>query len=62
MMTYIWVNIGSGKCLLPDGTKPFSEPMLTYHQSGYMAFTKGIFIGNTKITLIKMSLNTAYLK
>ena len=24
-------NIGSGKGLLPDGTKPLPEPMLTYH-------------------------------
>ena len=28
----IWVNIGSGNGLLPDGTKPLPEPMLTYHQ------------------------------
>ena len=27
-----WVNIGSGNGLLPDGTKPLPEPMLTYHQ------------------------------
>ena len=26
------VNIGSGNGLLPDGTKPLPEPMLTYHQ------------------------------
>ena len=25
------VNIGSGNGLLPDGTKPLPEPMLTYH-------------------------------
>ena len=25
-----WVNIGSGNGLLPDGTKPSPEPMLTY--------------------------------
>ena len=25
-------NIGSGNGLLPDGTKPLSEQMLTYHQ------------------------------
>ena len=24
------VNIGSGNALLPDGTKPSPEPMLTY--------------------------------
>ena len=32
MATEIWVNIGSGNGLLPDGTKPLSEPMLIYHQ------------------------------
>ena len=26
------VNTGSGNGLLPDGTKPLPEPMLTYHQ------------------------------
>ena len=25
-------HIGSGNGLLPDGTKPLPEPMLTYHQ------------------------------
>ena len=29
MMAKIWVNIGSGSGLLPDGTKPLPEPMLT---------------------------------
>ena len=32
LATYSWVNIGSGNGLLPDGTKPLPEPMLTYHQ------------------------------
>ena len=31
-LTYIWVNIDSGNGLLPDGTKPLPEPMLTIHQ------------------------------
>ena len=31
MATKIWVNIGSGNGLLPDGTKPLPEPMLTDH-------------------------------
>ena len=26
------VNIGPGNGLLPDGTKPLPDPMLTYHQ------------------------------
>ena len=30
--TVILDNIGSGDGLLPDGTKPLPEPMLTYHQ------------------------------
>ena len=30
MVTTIWVNIGSDNGLLPDGTKPLPETMLTY--------------------------------
>ena len=30
MVIEIWVNIGSGNALLPDGTKPLPEPMLIY--------------------------------
>ena len=29
MVTQIQVNIGSGNGLLPDGTKPLPEPLLT---------------------------------
>ena len=29
MVTQIWVNIGSGNGLVPDGTKPLPEPILT---------------------------------
>ena len=32
MVIEILVNTGSGNGLLPDGTKPLPEPMLTYHQ------------------------------
>ena len=32
-------NIGSGNGLLPDGTKPLPEPMLTYHQWSFVVFT-----------------------
>ena len=32
MVTGILVNIGSGNGLLPDGTKPLPESVLTYHQ------------------------------
>ena len=37
MATEIWVNIGSGNGLLPDGTKPSPEPLLIYHQYGLLA-------------------------
>ena len=30
--------VGSGNGLLPDGTKPLPEPMLTYHHKGPVAF------------------------
>ena len=32
MVTWIWVNIGSGSGLVPSGNKPLPEPMLTYDQ------------------------------
>ena len=31
MVTYVWVNIGSGNGLVPDSTKPLPEPVLTDH-------------------------------
>ena len=34
-------NTGSCNGLLPDGTKPLPEPMLTYHQWGSVAYTWG---------------------
>ena len=43
MVTEIWVNIGSGNGLLPDGTKPLSEPMLTDHQQSPVTFILGLF-------------------
>ena len=39
---YNLVNIGSDNGLLPEGTKPLPEPMLTY-QWGLVAFTWGKF-------------------
>ena len=41
--TEIWVNIGSGNGLLPDGTKPLPEPMLTDHQWSPMTVILGQF-------------------
>ena len=39
MATQMWVNIGSDDSLLPGGTKPLLEPMLTYHETYSIAFT-----------------------
>ena len=38
MAPQILVNIGSGKGLLPDGTKPLLESMLTYGKYGPVTF------------------------
>ena len=38
MAAFIWVSIGAGNSLLPDGTKPLPELMLTNHQWGLSAF------------------------
>ena len=39
LVIVICVNIGSGNGLLLDGIKPLHEPMLTYHQLSFVAFT-----------------------
>ena len=31
MVKQIWVNIGSGNGMLPEGTKPLPKPVLTSH-------------------------------
>ena len=43
MAREIWVNIGSGNGLLPDGTKPLPELMLTDHQWSPVTFILGQF-------------------
>ena len=44
MAAGIYVNIGRpGNGLLPDGTKPLPEQMLTYHHYGPMMFIWGQF-------------------
>ena len=62
MATETWVNIGSGNGLLPDGTKPLLEPMLTYHQKGLVAFIWGQFHEIPQPPFIKVSLKITYLK
>ena len=36
----ILLNTGSGNGVLPDGTKPSPEPMLTYHQWDPLEFIR----------------------
>ena len=43
MASRVFVKIGSGNGLMPNGTKPLPEPMLTYHQYDHVAFTWGQF-------------------
>ena len=50
MATEIWVNIGSGNGLLPDGTKPLPERMLIHHQLGSLAFIWVLQPSITKIS------------
>ena len=60
------VNIGSGNGLLPDGTKPLPEPILTDHQWSSVAFILGQFhkrclnhqsLKSMKITYLKFPSN-----
>ena len=57
MAIYNWVNISSGKDLLPDGTKPLPESMLMLTSSH-----EGNFIGNIKGTIIKICRKIGHLK
>ena len=43
MGAYIWVNIGLDNGLLPGGTKPLAESIMTYDQYGPKAFIWGHF-------------------
>ena len=61
--TEIWVNIGSGNGLLPDGTKPLPERMLSNHQRSCGICLRAIsqemrqisvFNKNLKITDLKL--------
>ena len=52
-------DIGSGNCLLPDGTKPSPEPRLTYHQKGTAPFNylKAIIVVFTTVVFTWYMLN-----
>ena len=63
MATEIWVNIGPGNGLLPDGTKPLPEPVLTDHQWGFMTFIWGQFLWKRSIYIsLKISLKITKLR
>ena len=61
MATEIWVNISSGNGLLPDGTKPLPEPMLTDHQSSDNQL-RAISQKLPQSSITKISLNITYVK
>ena len=50
------VNIGSGNGLMPDGTKPLPEPMLTYNISLYQSSITGIPQAIPQIAITQMCL------
>ena len=62
MATKIWVNIGSGNDLLPDGTKSLPEPMLTDHQWSRVTFILGQFREMLQPSVTKILLKITYLK
>ena len=62
MATEIWVNIGSGNGLLPDGTKPLPEPMLTFHNLSPVTFILGLFQEMPQRSVTKIRLKITYLK
>ena len=62
MATEIWVNSGSGNGLLPDGTKPLPEPMLTDNQWRPMTFIRAISQEMSQPSVTEICLKIAYLK
>ena len=56
MATEIWVNIGTGNGLLPDGTKPLPEPILTFHNLSPVP-QPSITKNRLKITYLKFHSN-----
>ena len=57
MSTEIWVNIGSGNGLLPDGTKPLPERMLSSVRSSDIHLRAGSHseIPQPSVTEMKLS-------
>ena len=62
MASEILVNNGSGNGLLPDGTKPLPDPMLTNHQWSLVTFISGQFHEMLQPSITKICLEIACLK
>ena len=60
-VTFIWVNIGSGKGLLPDGTKPSPGPVLINCRWGLAALTWEQCHGKNS-RFLDLTLKIVYLK
>ena len=53
MVTWLWVNIGSGNGMLPEDTKPLTAPMLIYHLWGQVIVSWGLFCKISQPTVNK---------
>ena len=63
MATEIWVNIGLGNGLVPGGTKPLPEPVLTDHQRSPVTFIlRAISQEIPQPSITKIHLKMTYLK
>ena len=62
-LTYVdTVPTGSGNGLLPNGTKPLPETMLTHHQGASVALTYEQFLVAIEISICKMSFKHTHVK
>ena len=62
MATAILDNIGAGKGLLPDGTKPLPETMLTYPQMGFVVVLRTVSQEMIKVSIQDISLKNTFWK
>ena len=62
MATEIWVNFGSGNGLLPDGTKPLPESVLTDHQRSPVTYPGAFSQEMPQSSITKICLKITYLE
>ena len=63
MATEIWVNIGSGNGLLPNGTKPLPEPMVDLSSVEFCGIhLTTILLLALKVSIHEMSSKITFLK